>query len=73
MAQWDMCLTGGQGFDSHVQQHSFVEIDREIFFAIILSLLPIQAYASFWQKNVHKYCLSFSGLGLSRMCGSVAR
>ena len=41
-----------------VWEHSLVEIDREIFFAVILSLLLIHegqlsVSGSFWRKNVH--------------------
>ena len=41
-----------------VRQHSFVEIDHEIFSTVILSM-PFadsrRAVVSFWRKNVHKY------------------
>ena len=40
---------GGRGFNPRRgRQHSFVEIDNEIFSTVILSLS-----LSFWQKNVH--------------------
>ena len=44
LAHLDVCLTGDQvRFDPRrFQQHSFVEIDHEIFFTAILSLLLIQ-------------------------------
>ena len=36
------CWSGGRGFDLHrVRQHSFIEIDYEIFSAVILSLLGV--------------------------------
>ena len=47
---------GGRGFNPRRgRQHSFVEIDREIFSTVILSLPVIQegAVVSFWQKKVH--------------------
>ena len=47
---------GGRGFNPRRgRQHSFVEIDHEIFFTVILSLLLIQEGLScqFRQKNVH--------------------
>ena len=48
-----------QGFDPHqVRQHSFVEIDHEIFSTVILSLLLIkEEQLSVSGKNVHKYHL----------------
>ena len=46
MAQLDVqsdWRPGGRGFSSHRgRQHSFVEIDREIFSTVILSLTLIQ-------------------------------
>ena len=46
MAQLDVpsdWRSGGRGFNSHRgRQHSFVEIDREIFSMVILSLPLIQ-------------------------------
>ena len=36
------CYVDGHGFDSHVRQHSFVEIGHEIISADILSLPLIQ-------------------------------
>ena len=46
---------GGRGFNPcRGRQHSFVEIDHEIFSTVILSLPLIQeAVVSFLQKNVH--------------------
>ena len=47
---------GGRGFNTRRgRQHSFVEIDREIFSMVILSLLLIQEgqLSVFWRKNVH--------------------
>ena len=47
---------GGRGFNPRQgRQHSFVEIDREIFSTVILSLPLIQEWevVSFWRKNVH--------------------
>ena len=48
---------GGRGFNPRRgRQHSFVEIDHELFSTVILSLPLIQkrAVVSFWRKNVHK-------------------
>ena len=47
---------GGRGFNPRRwQQHSFLEIDHEIFSTVILSLPLIQEgqLVSFWRKNVH--------------------
>ena len=47
---------GGRGFNPRRgRQHSFVEIDHEIFSTAILSLPLIQEgqFVSFWRKNVH--------------------
>ena len=47
---------GGCGFNPHRGwQHSFVEIDHEMFSTVILSLPLIQEghLSSFWRKNVH--------------------
>ena len=47
---------GGHGFNSRRGgQHSFVEIDHEIFSMVILSLPADtrRAVVSFWRKNVH--------------------
>ena len=47
---------GGRGFDPlRGQQHSFVEIDHEIFSTVILSFPLIQEVqlSGFWRKNVH--------------------
>ena len=46
---------GGRGINPHRgRQHSFVEIDHEIFSTVILSLPLIQeGQLSFWRKNVH--------------------
>ena len=44
MAQFDACLTGDQevaGWTPPGLQHSFVEIDHEIFSTVILSFPPI--------------------------------
>ena len=43
-----------------MQQHSFVEIDHEIFSTVILfpSADSRRAVVNFWRKNVHKYCLT---------------
>ena len=60
VAQSDAWL-GGHRFDPRqVQQHSFIEIDHEIFSTVILSLLLIQEgqFLSFLWKNVHKYWLT---------------
>ena len=47
---------GGRGFNSRRgRQHSFVEIDHEIFSTVILSLPSADsrtAVVSFWRKNV---------------------
>ena len=48
---------GGRGFNPRRgQQHSFVEIDHEIFSTVIHSLPSAdsrRAVVSFWRKNVH--------------------
>ena len=47
---------GGHEFNpSQGRQHSFVEIDHEIFSTVILSLLLIQEgqLSVLWRKNVH--------------------
>ena len=47
---------GGRGFNPlRGRQHSFVEIDHEIFSTVILSLSADsrRAVVSFWRKNVH--------------------
>ena len=46
---------GGRGFNPRRgRQHSFVEIDREIFSTVILpSADSRRAVVSFWRKNVH--------------------
>ena len=47
---------GGRGFNPRRgRQHSFVEIDHELFSTVILSLPLIQkrAVVSSWRKNVH--------------------
>ena len=46
---------GGRGFNPRRgRQHSFVEIDHEIFSTVILSLADSRrAVVSFWRKNVH--------------------
>ena len=44
---------GGRGFNPRRgRQHSFVEIDHEIFSTVIISL-PLIQEVSFWRKNVH--------------------
>ena len=45
----------GRGFNPHQgRQHSFVEIDHELFSTVILSLPLIHdRVVSFWQKNMH--------------------
>ena len=58
---------GGCGFNPRRgRQHSFVEIDHEIFSTIILSLPLIsrRAVVSFWRKNVHNTGLPIRGLSL---------
>ena len=47
---------GGRGFNPRRgRQHSFVEIDHEIFSTVILFLSADsrRAVVSFWRKNVH--------------------
>ena len=49
---------GGRGFNPHRgRQHSFVEIDHEIFSMQYGNSLPSadsrRAVVSFWRKNVH--------------------
>ena len=42
-SHWGACRSGGCGFDPcWVQQHSFMQIDHEILFMVILSLPLIQ-------------------------------
>ena len=53
--------SGGHGLDpGQIQQHSFVEIDHEIFSTVILSFPLIRKgqVSVFWQKNVHMYWLT---------------
>ena len=46
--------SGGRGFNPRRgRQHSFVEIDHEIFSTVILSADSRRAVVSFWRKNVH--------------------
>ena len=49
------CRPGGRGFNPRRgRQHSFVEIDYEIFSTVILSSADSRrAVVSFWRKNVH--------------------
>ena len=44
-----------RGIDSHVQQHSFVEIGHEIISTDILSFAADsrRSVVSYWRKNVH--------------------
>ena len=45
---------GGRGFNPRRgRQHSFVEIDHEIFSTVILSADSRRAVVSFWRKNMH--------------------
>ena len=57
MAQLDAHPTGDQEVAGSVppdRQHSFVEIDHEIFFRVILSLPELRrAVVIFWRKNMH--------------------
>ena len=59
MAQLDTCLTGDQEVYEkdpwRVRQHSFMEIDHEIFFYShsLSSADSRRAVVSFWRKNVH--------------------
>ena len=55
VAQLDVHPTGDQEvMDSTTPAGSFVEIDHEIFSAVILSSTDLRkAVVSFWQKNVH--------------------
>ena len=58
---------GGRGFNPRRgRQHSFVEIDHEIFSTVSLSLPLIQqlAVVSFWRKNVHNTGYPLRGLSL---------
>ena len=49
---------GGRGFNPHQgRQHSFVEIDREIFSAVILSL-PLIQEGQFLAKECAQYWLT---------------
>ena len=54
MAQLDACPTG-RGFDPPPLrgQHSFVEIDHEIFSVILPPADARRAVVSFWRKDVH--------------------
>ena len=55
MAQLDARPTGVAGSTPPGRQHSFVEIDHDIFPTVTLSLPLIQkkAVVSFWRKNVY--------------------
>ena len=57
MAQLDAHPIGVQEVAGSVppdRQHSFVEIDHEIFSKVILSLPDLRrAVVIFWQKNMH--------------------
>ena len=57
MPALDECLTGDQEVAGLIPVGSgnilLVEIDHEIFSMVILSLLLIQEFVSFWQKNVN--------------------
>ena len=54
VAQLDARPTGDQGFDPRRgRQHSFVEIDHEIYGHSLPSADSRRAVVSFWQKNVH--------------------
>ena len=57
MAQLDAHPTGDQAVAVSVppdRQHSFVEIDHEIFSRVILSLPDLRrAVVIFWRKNMH--------------------
>ena len=57
MAQLDAHPTGDQEVAGSVppdRQHSFVEIDHEIFSGVILSLPEVRrAVVIFWRKNMH--------------------
>ena len=61
---------GGRGFNHRRgRQHSFAEIDHEIFSTVILSLPLIQegqlsVVVSFWRKNVHNTGEPLRGLSL---------
>ena len=59
----DARLTGDQeiagSITRWVRQHSFVEIDQEIFSTVILPYADSRkSFVSFWRKNVHKYWLT---------------
>ena len=55
---------GGCGFNPRRgRQHSFVEIDHEIFSTVILSL-PLIQEGQFWRKNVHNTGEPLRGLSL---------
>ena len=44
----------GRGFNPcWGRQHSFLEIDHEVFSTVILSADSRRAVVSFWRKNVH--------------------
>ena len=57
MAQLDAHPTGDQKVAGSVppdRQHSFVEIDHEIFSRVILSLPDLRrAVVIFWRRNMH--------------------
>ena len=56
VAQLDVHLTGDQGIAGSLppgRQHSFVEIDNEIFSTVIFPLLLIQEGQWVSKKNVH--------------------
>ena len=55
---FDWC-SGGHGSDLHwAWQHSFMEIDHQIFSRVILSNDSRRAFVSFWWKNVLIYWLT---------------
>ena len=57
---------GGHGFNPRRgRQHSFVEIDQNIFYGHSLpSADSRRAVVSFWRKNVHNTGLPLRGLSL---------
>ena len=56
---------GGRGFNPRRgQQHSFMEIDHEIFSSHSLPSASRRAVVSFWRKNVHDTGQPLRGLSL---------
>ena len=54
----------GRGFDSHVWQHSFVEVAGHVIISkatLTLPLIQKRAVVSYWRKNVHQVLVNCLG------------